>query len=132
MDLKEYVSKNKKQITGWRDYLKQVDWTTIEVYKRTEDGKGEVLDEKKTSDKKKREFKLQHGIANNVYKRLKHLTETYNIDRKKPQYISFLNLCLSVLNTFIKTAEEYDLNIDLLSIESDFLRDTNRYIWKGI
>lgn len=123
MDLKEYVSKNKKQITGWRDYLKQVDWTTIEVYKRTEDGKGEVLDEKKTSEKKKREFKLQHGIANNVYKRLKHLTETYNIDRKKPQYISFLNLCLSVLNTFIKTAEEYDLNIDLLSIESDFLRE---------
>ena len=124
MDLKEYVLKNKKQIVGWRDYLKQVDWTTIQILNKTPNKDGEFLiDEKETADKKQREFKLQHGIAINVYKRLKHLTKTYNSERKKPQYINFLEICLSVLNLFIETSEEYDLNIDLISIQSDFLRE---------
>src|SRR5690606_32856254 len=52
------------------------------------------------------------------------LTSKYNSERKKPQYISFLNTCLSVLNLFINRSEDYDLNIDLINIESDFLRET--------
>src|SRR5690606_14932444 len=125
MELKEYVDKNKKQIVGWKDYLKNSDWTTIEIYHNVADKDGNFrVDEKKTANKKIREFNLQHGIAINVFKRLKHLTSKYNSERKKPQYISFLNTCLSVLNLFINRSEDYDLNIDLINIESDFLRET--------
>lgn len=107
MELKEYVSKNRKKIQSYREYFKKNDWTQIVVEKWEEESKNYVLNPKATVDKKASEFKYQTDVIKVVYKRLKWLTKTYYSERKQSSYVTFLNLCLSIINSYTDTADNF-------------------------
>lgn len=107
MELKEYVSKNRKKIQSYREYFKKNDWTQIVVEKWEEESKNYVLNPKATVDKKLSEFKYQTEVIKVVYKRLRWLTKTYYSERKQSSYVTFLNLCLSIINSYTDTADNF-------------------------
>lgn len=117
MDLREYVNNNKAQIQKYRKYLKDIDWSIIEVFR--DDGS---LNEKVTYERRMDEWKLQKAMADSVLKRLTVLTKKYFQDRKESPYKTFLKNSLEVINIHIDRSDLYDSNIDLISNSSEYIR----------
>lgn len=117
MDLKVYVKNNKSQISKYKKYLKEVDWSNIEV--RDSEGR---LNEIKTYEKREKEYKLQKSMAESVLKRVEVLTKKYFQDRKESQYRTLLKNGLEVIHMHVDRSDLYDSNIDLISDSSDYIR----------
>ena len=118
MELKQFTKESVNKVKKYLKYIKDTDWTEIEVYYPGSDPGRRRINYEETIKQRKSEYLVQDKMALFAVNRIKTLTTRYKDFKRESVYKTFIKNAISMIDYHVERSQNYEIKIDVLEIEN--------------